>query len=94
MSTSTTHANEVGVRPDPGDKKLTRSMSALDAAALLVGSMIGSGIFIAPSLMARNISAPGVYLGLWLLAGVYTLLGELSIEELAAMLPAAGGPYV
>ena len=65
-------------------------MSALDAAALLVGSMIGSGIFIAPSLMARNISAPGVYLGLWILAGVYTLLGALSFAELAAMMPEAG----
>jgi APA family basic amino acid/polyamine antiporter len=78
----------------PAEKKLTRSMSAIDAAALLVGSMIGSGIFIAPSLMARNISAPGVYLGLWLLAGLYTLLGALSFAELAAMMPEAGGPYV
>lgn len=78
----------------PSDKNLTRSMSVVDAAALLVGSMIGSGIFIAPSLMARNIAAPGVYLGLWLLAGVYTLLGALSFAELAAMMPEAGGPYV
>ena len=56
--------------------------------------MIGSGIFIAPSLMARNITAPGIYLALWIAAGIYTLLGALSFAELAAMMPEAGGPYV
>lgn len=56
--------------------------------------MIGSGIFIAPSLMARNIAAPGVYLGLWALAGLFTLLGAWSYAELAAMMPQAGGQYV
>lgn len=76
------------------DEKLARRLSATDATALLVGSMIGSGIFIAPALMARNIAAPGVYLGLWLIAGVYTLLGAFSYAELAAMMPAAGGQYV
>ena len=56
--------------------------------------MIGSGIFIAPSLMAKNIAAPGLYLGLWALAGVFTLLGAFSYGELAAMMPEAGGQYV
>ena len=64
-------------------------LSAL--TAIVVGSMIGSGIFIAPSLMAKNIAAPGIYLGLWLLAGVFTLLGAFSYGELAAMMPEAGG---
>ncbi len=74
--------------------QLSRRLSGLDATALLVGSMIGSGIFIAPSLMARNIAAPGIYLGLWILAGLFTLLGASSYAELAAMMPAAGGQYV
>ena len=56
--------------------------------------MIGSGIFIAPSLMARNIAAPGIYLGLWILGGLFTLLGAFSYAELAAMMPQAGGQYV
>lgn len=56
--------------------------------------MIGSGIFIAPSLMAKNIAAPGIYLGLWVLAGLFTLLGAFSYGELAAMMPEAGGQYV
>lgn len=76
------------------NEQLARRLSSLDATAILVGSMIGSGIFIAPSLMAKNIAAPGVYLGLWLLAGVFTLLGAFSYAELAAMMPAAGGQYV
>ncbi|MBL8633147.1 MAG: amino acid permease [Myxococcales bacterium] len=74
--------------------QLERRLGAVDAAALLVGSMIGSGIFIAPSLMAKNIAAPGIYLGLWGLAGLFTLLGALSYAELAAMMPEAGGQYV
>ena len=79
---------------DMSSSQLERKLGAVDAAALLVGSMIGSGIFIAPSLMAKNISAPGIYLGLWALAGVFTLLGAFSYAELAAMMPEAGGQYV
>jgi len=75
------------------DTGLLRRLGALDATALLVGSMIGSGIFIAPSLMARNIAAPGIYLGLWALGGLYTLLGAFCYAELAAMMPQAGGQY-
>lgn len=78
----------------PRPEQLARRLGSLDAAAILVGSMIGSGIFIAPSLMAKNIAAPGVYLGLWLLGGLFTLLGAFSYAELAAMMPAAGGQYV
>jgi APA family basic amino acid/polyamine antiporter len=80
--------------PHVSQPQLARRLSGLDAAALLVGSMIGSGIFIAPSLMAKNIAAPGVYLGLWVLAGLFTLLGAFSYGELAAMMPEAGGQYV
>lgn len=79
---------------DGETEKLLRRLGGLDATALLVGSMIGSGIFIAPSLMARNIAAPGLYLGLWTLAGLFTLLGAFSYAELAAMMPEAGGQYV
>jgi APA family basic amino acid/polyamine antiporter len=73
---------------------LLRKLGLFDATTLLVGSMIGSGIFIAPSLMAKNVAAPGVYLGLWVLGGVWTLLGAFSYGELAAMMPDAGGQYV
>ena len=56
--------------------------------------MIGSGIFIAPSIMAGLIATPGIYLGLWLVGGALTLLGALAYGELCAMMPKAGGQYV
>src|SRR5262245_7395552 len=64
------------------------------ATTLIVGSMIGSGIFIAPSIMAAQVATPGVYLALWVIGGILTLLGALSYGELCAMLPKAGGQYV
>ena len=99
MSSTDTSAGDAPVKVAPeaapsAPGGLKRSLSTLDATALLVGSMIGSGIFIAPSLIATNVAAPGVYLGLWVLAGVFTLLGAFSYAELAAMMPEAGGQYV
>jgi APA family basic amino acid/polyamine antiporter len=73
---------------------LERRLGLFSAAALIVGSMIGSGIFIAPSIMAAYVAAPGVWLGLWLVGGALTLLGALSYAELSAMMPHAGGQYV
>jgi basic amino acid/polyamine antiporter, APA family len=74
--------------------RLERRLGAFSATTIIVGSMIGSGIFIAPSIMAGYIAAPGVWLGLWVAGGVLTLLGALSYAELAAMFPSAGGQYV
>src|SRR5262245_17509338 len=74
--------------------ELRRTLGVFTASTLIIGSMIGSGIFIAPSIMAANVAAPGVYLGLWLIGGALTLLGALCYGELAAMLPRAGGQYV
>jgi APA family basic amino acid/polyamine antiporter len=73
---------------------LERRLGLFSAGALIVGSMIGSGIFIAPSIMAAYVAAPGVWLGLWLVGGALTLLGALSYAELCAMMPRAGGQYV
>ena len=61
---------------------------------VVVGSMIGSGIFIVSADMARNIGSPGWLLVAWLLTGVLTVVGALSYGELAAMMPRAGGQYV
>lgn len=69
-------------------------MSLLDATMIVVGSMIGSGIFIVSSESARLLGAPGWLLVAWLLAGIMTITGALCVGELAAMMPRAGGPYV
>lgn len=66
----------------------------MDATFLVAGSMIGSGIFIVSSEMARDLGSSGWLLFTWLLTGVITLFGALSYGELAAMYPKAGGQFV
>ncbi len=83
---------ESGARPaGPG---LVRGLGLLDATTLIVGSVMGSGIFFAPSYMARMIETPGLLLGLWVLGGFLTLAGALAYGEMAAALPRSGGQYV
>ncbi len=69
-------------------------LSLLDAILIVSGSMIGSGIFKVSSDMARTVGGPGWLLLIWGLAGVISILGALSLGELASMFPKAGGPYV
>ena len=71
-----------------------RAISRLDATALVVGSMIGSGIFIVSAQIVRDVHAPGLLLLVWALSGIVTLMGALTYGELAAMFPRAGGQYV
>jgi len=71
-----------------------RGLGLLDATAIVVGSMIGSGVFIVSADMARLIGSPGWLLAAWLLTGLLTIAAALSYGELASMLPHAGGVYV
>jgi APA family basic amino acid/polyamine antiporter len=73
---------------------LHRRLGVFSATTIIVGSMIGSGIFIAPSIMAGYVATPGTWLGLWFIGGGLTLLGALAYAELCAMMPHAGGQYV
>ena len=61
---------------------------------LVAGSMIGSGIFIVSSIIARQVGSPGWLLVVWIVTGLLTLTAALSYGELAAMMPKAGGQYV
>ena len=74
--------------------KLVRGLGLLDASMIVVGSMIGSGIFITSAESARLIGSPGWLLAAWALAGLLTITGALCCAELAAMWPKAGGQYV
>jgi APA family basic amino acid/polyamine antiporter len=74
--------------------KLVRGLGLLDATMIVVGSMIGSGIFITSAESSRLVGAPGWLLVAWALAGVLTITGALCCAELAAMWPHAGGQYV
>ena len=73
---------------------LRQGIGLLDATALVVGSMIGSGIFIVSAESSRVAGSPGGLLAAWAIAGVLTMIAALSGAELAAMLPRTGGQYV
>lgn len=74
--------------------ELKRTLGLLDATSIVAGSMIGSGIFIVTTFMARDIGSAGWMLVLWLITGILTVFAALSYGELAGMMPTAGGQYV
>jgi APA family basic amino acid/polyamine antiporter len=74
--------------------KLQPRLGLFSASTIIIGSMIGSGIFVAPSIMAGYVQSPGILIGLWVFGGLFTLFGALAYGELAAMAPHAGGQYV
>src|ERR1051326_449810 len=73
---------------------LPRKLGMIDAAAIVVGIVIGSGIFVLPTLIARGLPSGPAILGIWIVAGVLSFFGALAYAELGAMLPATGGQYV
>src|SRR6476469_6141999 len=73
---------------------LVRGLGLLDATMIVIGSMIGSGIFIVSAESSRLVGAPGWLIMAWALAGVMTITGAMCCAELAAMMPRAGGQYV
>jgi APA family basic amino acid/polyamine antiporter len=74
--------------------ELKRSLGLMDATSLVAGSMIGSGIFIVTSAMARDIGSAAWLLVTWLVTGLITVAAALSYGELAGMMPKAGGQFV
>jgi len=76
------------------DTEFHRGLGLFDSTMVVVGSMIGSGIFLVSAEMSRYIGSPGWLLVAWLVTGVLTVAGALTYGELAAMMPRAGGQYV
>ena len=79
---------------DAGVDRLPRRLGVWSAAAVLVGSTIGSGIFRVPSTVAEDVGTLGAVALLWVLGGVVALFGALTIAELAVLFPRSGGIYV
>ena len=75
-------------------REFKRELRLLDSTMIVIGSMIGSGIFIVSADIARTVGSPGYLLLVWLITGVITVIGALSYGELAGMMPHAGGQYV
>ena len=71
-----------------------RGMGLFSATAIVMGSMIGSGIFIVSADMSRIVGSPALLIAAWLVTAAMTIIGALSYGELAAMMPRAGGQYV
>jgi APA family basic amino acid/polyamine antiporter len=78
--------------PAPGED-LLRALGLFDAAALVIGTVIGSGIFLVPSEIARAVHSAPLMFAVWAIGGGLTLLGALSLAELGAAMPHAGGIY-
>jgi APA family basic amino acid/polyamine antiporter len=76
------------------DTEFKRGLGLFDSTMVVVGSMIGSGIFIVSADIARQVGSPGWLLVAWIITGALTLTAALSYGELASMMPRAGGQYV
>lgn len=76
------------------DKELVKGLGLTSATMLVMGSMIGSGIFIVSAEISREVTSPALLIGAWLITGFLTIVGALTYGELAAMMPRAGGQYV
>lgn len=73
---------------------LLRQLGLLDSAALVMGVIIGSGIFLVPGSIARQVSSLAAVIGVWVFGGILSILGGLALAELGASLPNAGGLYL
>lgn len=73
---------------------LPRVVGLRAATAIVIGTMIGSGIFTVPQVVAADLKAPAAAMLCWIVGGLFTLCGALSIAELATALPRSGGPFI
>jgi basic amino acid/polyamine antiporter, APA family len=73
---------------------LRRQLGVWDASSLVVGTVIGAGIFLVPSIMARHLPSSTAILAVWVVGGILSYFGALAYAELGAMFPATGGQYV
>lgn len=75
-------------------KEFKQELGLFDSTMIVVGSMIGSGIFIVSADIARTVGSSGFLILVWVITGIMTLIGALSYGELAVMFPKAGGQYI
>lgn len=73
---------------------LPRRLGLLDSTNVVLGTMIGSAVFLVPNTIAQNMPSVPLTIGMWVLAGIVSMIGGLAYAELGTMMPAAGGQYV
>src|ERR1051326_9094450 len=74
--------------------QLPRKLGLLDATLIVIGIVIGVGIFLLPNLIARSLPSIPAILAIWIVAGVLSYFGALAYAEVGAMMPVTGGQYV
>src|SRR5437763_3650144 len=79
--------------PQLGEVPLARRLGRFDAIMIVMGGIIGAGIFVNPAVVARNVHTPLLVLGAWLIGGMIALIGAFVYAELAALRPRVGGQY-
>ena len=78
----------------PSNVTLIRGLTLVAAASIVIGNVIGTGVFLKARVMTCNVGTPGMVITVWVVAGILSLAGALTYAELAAMMPRAGGEYV
>src|ERR1035438_2219390 len=78
--------------PQPSD--LVKGLRLFDATTLVMGSMIGSGVFIVAADISRQVQSPGLFFLTWVISGLMTVIAAVCYGELAGMMPKAGGQYI
>src|SRR5215211_4642135 len=73
---------------------LIRGLTLIAAMSIVIGNVVGTGVFLKTRVMTCNVGTPGMVVVVWIAAGVLSLAGALTYAELAAMMPRAGGEYV
>src|SRR3954465_15174749 len=81
-------------KPAPSNITLIRGLTLVAAASIVIGNVIGTGVFLKARIMTCNVGTPGMVIIVWIAAGILSLAGALTYAELAAMMPRAGGEYV
>lgn len=79
--------------PEDGSSRLVRRLGRFDATMLVMGGIVGAGIFVNPAEVARHVQSPGLIVGAWLIGGMVAIAGAFVYAELAARRPHVGGQY-
>ena len=88
------NANSTTSAPAPANPELRRVLGLFSIVGIVIGAMIGSGIFINPAIIAKTVGTPKLMLAVWIAGGILSFFGALAIAELSAMYSQAGGIYI
>src|SRR5919202_92206 len=81
-------------KPAQSNITLIRGLGLVSATAIVIGNVIGTGVFLKARVMTCNVGTPGKVIAVWVAAGLLSLSGALTYAEIASMMPRAGGEYV